>query len=252
MVEKTYIRSYKRIGILGGMGPLASNYFEKLLIGLNTVAQKDQDHVPLVHYVATTIPSRVAFLNGNGEDPVPEIRNGLKLLESSGCQLCILPCNTSHVLWNRFAEKSYGDMKLIHLIEEASKGFSKQHVGIKKVGIVATTQTINHRLYHDALRKYGVEVVSPGGDDQELVMDAIFAFTLGVKATGDKVSDEAREILTGVVKRMAEKNELTHVIDGCTEVSVVFGDSVVEGIRMVDPLSIVAREILKMAGVALS
>lgn len=233
------------------MGPLASNYFEKLLIGLNTVAQVDQDHVPFVHYAATNIPSRVAFLNGGGEDPVPEIRKGLKLLESAGCQLGAIPCNTSHALWKRFADAS-GKMKLIHLIEEASKGFSKQHEGIKRVGIMATTQTIKYRLYHESLEKYGVEVVSPDGDDQELVMDAIFAFNLGVKATGDKVSGEAREILTGVIKRMAEKNKLTHVIDGCTEVSVVFGDSVVEGIRMVDPLSIVAREMLKMAGVALS
>jgi len=241
----------KTIGILGGMGPLASNYFERLLIGLNTIAQKDQDHVPFVHVGATQVPSRVAFLNGNGADPVPMMIEGLKTLEMAGAELSVIPCNTSHILWDKFSG-SVTKMELIHLIKEASKGFVKQHVGIKKVGIIATIQTVKNQLYHRELANYEIEVVNPERDDQELIMDAIFAFNMGVKATGDKVSSEARDILSAVIKRMALKHNLTHVIDGCTEVSVVFGDGLVGEVRMVDPLSIVAREMLKKAGVNLS
>ena len=58
----------KTIGIIGGMGPLATaDLFEK--ITLHTRAQKDQDHLRVLIDSNTNIPDRTAALLHGGEDP---------------------------------------------------------------------------------------------------------------------------------------------------------------------------------------
>lgn len=62
----------KIIGIIGGMGPLATvDLFEK--ITLHTKAQQDQDHLRVLIDSNTNIPDRTAALLHGGEDPVPQL-----------------------------------------------------------------------------------------------------------------------------------------------------------------------------------
>ena len=57
----------KTLGIIGGMGPLATvNLFNKIII--NTDAQNDQEHIHMLIDNNTNIPDRTAFLLGKGED----------------------------------------------------------------------------------------------------------------------------------------------------------------------------------------
>ena len=63
--------SKKVIGILGGMGPLATaDLFQK--ITLHTVAACDQAHPRVCIDSNTDIADRTAALLHGGEDPVPE------------------------------------------------------------------------------------------------------------------------------------------------------------------------------------
>ena len=64
--------SKKVIGILGGMGPLATaDLFQK--ITLHTVAACDQAHPRVCIDSNTDIADRTAALLHGGEDPVPEM-----------------------------------------------------------------------------------------------------------------------------------------------------------------------------------
>ena len=68
------------IGILGGMGPLATVDFLRKLVE-RTPAVRDQDHVPVVVYSVPQIPDRIAGMNGTGVSPLPAMRAGLRTLE---------------------------------------------------------------------------------------------------------------------------------------------------------------------------
>lgn len=71
----------KVIGILGGMGPLATaDLFQK--ITLHTVAACDQAHPRVCIDSNTDIADRTAALLHGGEDPVPEMIKSAKRLES--------------------------------------------------------------------------------------------------------------------------------------------------------------------------
>ena len=244
------MRELRTVGILGGMGPLAGNYLERLLIDLNFTAKKDQDHVPFVHIAISNLPSRVSFINGVGPDPVPEMIDGLKRLEKAGASYCVIPCNTAHILWNRY----FGEvekMKMIHLIKETCDWMGL-NLKINKIGLLATKETIEFGLYQKYLSKYKIEIATPADNDQQIVTDCIFSESVGVKATGGGVRNETVRLLTRVIVRMKEKNDLKLVIAGCTEISVVFGESIVEGVQIIDPLHVIARKMLKIAGVSLS
>ena len=85
----------KTIGILGGMGPLATaDLFQK--ITLLTEAETDRDHIRVYIDSNANIPDRTAAILSNGPDPVPEMASALRNLEACGADCVIMPCNTAH------------------------------------------------------------------------------------------------------------------------------------------------------------
>ena len=85
----------KTIGILGGMGPLATaDLFRK--ITLLTDAARDNDHIRVYIDSNARIPDRTAAILSGGTDPVPEMASALRSLEACGADCVIMPCNTAH------------------------------------------------------------------------------------------------------------------------------------------------------------
>ena len=75
----------KAIGILGGMGPLATaDLFQK--ITLLTEAETDRDHIRVYIDSNANIPDRTAAILSNGPDPVPEMASALRNLEACKAQ----------------------------------------------------------------------------------------------------------------------------------------------------------------------
>jgi aspartate racemase len=60
------------LGVLGGMGPLASADFMRQLT-LLTPAERDQDHVPAMLWSDPRVPDRTLARLADGEDPLPAL-----------------------------------------------------------------------------------------------------------------------------------------------------------------------------------
>ena len=85
----------KTIGILGGMGPLATaDLFRK--ITCLTKASCDNDHIRVYIDSNARIPDRTAAILSGGTNPVPEMTSALRHLEACGADCIIMPCNTAH------------------------------------------------------------------------------------------------------------------------------------------------------------
>ncbi|CDL80105.1 putative aspartate racemase (fragment) [Xenorhabdus cabanillasii JM26] len=80
----------KIIGILGGMGPAAT---EKII--KNTPATCDQEHIPVITISFPDIPDRTENIL-SGESPLKQMVTALRILENAGAQCIIMPCNTAH------------------------------------------------------------------------------------------------------------------------------------------------------------
>jgi aspartate racemase len=71
----------KTIGMIGGMGPLATvHLFERIV--LRTKAEKDQDHIRIIIDNNTNIQDRTKAILGYGESPVKELVGSAKMLEN--------------------------------------------------------------------------------------------------------------------------------------------------------------------------
>ena len=82
------MNNYKTIGIIGGMGPLATyDLAEKIL--KNTVADCDQDNVPVLIDCNTRIADRTAAILHGGDDPLPEMKKSAERLEAAGADVLI-------------------------------------------------------------------------------------------------------------------------------------------------------------------
>ena len=167
--------SKKVIGILGGMGPLATaDLFQK--ITLHTVAACDQAHPRVCIDSNTDIADRTAALLHGGEDPVPEMIKSAKRLESIGADFLIMPCNTAHNYYEQVCEAV--TIPVLHMIALTRDALKAR--GVKCAGLLATDGTVQTGIYQRTFEQSGVALLTPdSAADQAAVMDVIYN---GVKA----------------------------------------------------------------------
>lgn len=195
----------KTVGILGGMGPLATaDLFRKIV--LHTRAARDQDHPRVVIDSNTNIPDRTAALLRGGADPTPELVRSARLLEQMGAEVLVMPCNTAHGFYD--AVQGAVSVPVLHMIRLTARALTERSV--RTAGLLATDGTVQTGIYQRVLTEAGIGLLTPPAADQQAVMDLIYR---GVKA-GDRSFDAApvRRAMLSLLDRGAQT-----LILGCTE-----------------------------------
>lgn len=229
------------VGVIGGVGPLATAYFLDKVVRL-TRAERDQDHVDLVVFNHASIPDRTDFLVGrSSENPGPVMADDARRLEAFGADFLVLPCNTAHTFTEEIQRAA--TVPLVSIVAETISEARRRVPGLARAAVLATTGTLRSGVYHRALEAQGVEPLSPTEADQELVMRVIYE---QVKA-GRPVD---LPLLEGVVERLVGAGAQV-VLLGCTELSVVAADfDLLADPRYVDSLDVLARRTIERAGAA--
>lgn len=234
----------KTVGVIGGMGPLATAAFHRLVV-LNTMADRDQDHVPVIVDSDPRVPDRTAFLLGIGEDPRPALIRSARRLSAAGAQLLVMPCNTAYAFRGDI-EEATGLLMVPWLDTAVASTIAPPWGALSRCGLLATTGTLRVGLYARLFAERGVETVEPDASHQSAVMAAIYEPD-GVKATGT-ISDRLRIGLLGAARHLVERGAEALLL-GCTEIPLAIpsGDPSWPR-RAVDPAVEVARRTVVMAG----
>ncbi len=160
----------QKLGILGGMGPQATQVFYQFVLD-RTDAARDQDHLPTLILSDTKMPDRTAaILSGDTEGLYRRLLGDARLLEQCGCTAVAIPCNTSHYFADRL--QSELSIPIVHMIRETAAALAAQ--GKKRPGILATDGTIQTGLYQKECAALGLEAVAPDPASQKLVMSIIY------------------------------------------------------------------------------
>lgn len=239
-MEKARIQTQEKtriVGIVGGVGPEASNKFCEFLIKYKK-ARFDQENLTFLHYCNPKIPDRTDFIVGGGEDPTHELIRSCNLLKESNVDFLIIPCNTAHHFLLEI--QKHVDVPIIDMTKLLVKKVLEKCFSIRKIGILATTGSLRAEIYQDYFKKVEVETILPSAEDQEnLVMGAVYG-NYGIKA-GKKILPKKKLMLAAnkLIEQGAEA-----IVLGCTEVPLVLKqkDFVV---RLFDPMEISAKEIIK-------
>jgi aspartate racemase len=170
----------KVLGVLGGMGPLATQLFYGMVIE-KTDASCDQEHLNMIILSHATMPDRTeAIKEGRTEELLNLLLSDVKMLEKNGAGVIAIPCNTSHVIYDRL--QAGAGIPIINMVEEAAAYVAEKLGSGLKVAVLATDGTVSMGLYQKALEKAGIIPVIPGPESQKLVMKIIYD---GVKAGGE-------------------------------------------------------------------
>jgi aspartate racemase len=201
----------KLIGVLGGMGPLATlDFLQKLLAA--TPAMTDQEHVPTVVWNVPQIPDRQKALAGVGESPLPAMLEGIARLNAAGATCIVIPCNTAHLWFDELAQASQAP--LIH-IADATLASLAEGSGLNAdiVGLVATRGALSGGLYQSRLAAKGIAFLL--NSDEEL--DTLF--TPGCYAIKAAQLQHGGRLLEQSAQRLIDQGA-TRLVLACTEVPV--------------------------------
>jgi aspartate racemase len=223
-----------RIGIAGGMGPLAGVYLQQLIVEA-TPAARDQDHFQVVCFTNPHVPERMRSLaEDGGRRYADSVRATARLLAAAGATHIVIPCNTAHA---RLPEIQRGvDVPIVNMVELAVRDLLRRHGGRHRVGLLATVGTRNERVYEKAVPDAPLEWLVPEDDDQRRVSDAILAVKVN---EGRRVAGALLDVARALVRKGADV-----LMVGCTELSMCLDALEPAGVPLVDPLRIVARHLV--------
>lgn len=230
------MQNNKTVGVIGGLGPMATVYFFDMVVRL-TDAKTDQDHVDMIIANRATTPDRTDYIIGNSDkSPVDILIKDTKMLEKCNSDFIVITCNTAHYFYDEISN-SVG-IPVINIIEETVK-YAKEK-GHKKLGILATTGNIKTKLYQNMCEKYSIDYLVLDESRQNDIMDIIYNdIKSGKNANMHKFNKTINYI---------KDNKCDGVILGCTELSILKNDNNLDDKFYIDSLEILARKTILNCG----
>ncbi len=225
-----------RLGVIGGLGPLATAYYLQLLADM-AQAECDQDHMEVYMYSCPQIPDRTGHIlhPETTESPLPKMVELCKKLEKEEVKAVTIPCITAHYFCAGI--EAVCKVPIIHVVKETVQYLKERD--IKKVGIMATDGTIQTRLLQDELELAGIDVIIPDEIHQEKVMTLIYDQVKKGKPIDQTLQQE-------VEAHLKEKG-VDVILLACTELSIIKRDGKT-GTRVLDLLEVLARCAVQCCG----
>ena len=254
----------QKIGIGGGVGPMAGVGLHQKVIENTLTNGTDQDHFGVLHASrAHDIADRTKFLLEGGENPAEGMARTAHAIEQAAkkaweesskeasgdeCVVFGVPCNTFHApqIFDRFLElvkDKKMKMKVIHMLEETGDLIKQMLPDAKKIGLMSTTGTRSVGVYNQILEPRGFEITEVPEEMQEELHETIYNPEWGIKAVSP-VTQQARENFLKYVEVLRAQGA-DAVILGCTEIPLALPEKDVEGTPLVDPVDALARALIR-------
>jgi aspartate racemase len=218
------------LGVLGGMGPLASAEFLKTIYEQG-LGEREQESPPVILYSDPTFPDRTeALLAGECGELLAQLAEALRRLSALGVSKIVICCITIHHLLPLLPAHLRGRViSLLDVIFEEVARSRKRHL------LICTTGTRRLGLFqrHERWAQLQDFFVLAGDDDQEAIHELIYR----VKKNHDP------RALVPRLEALLLKYEVDSFIAGCTETHLL-AKRVARGPGVygcIDPLSVIAR-----------
>ena len=169
-----------------------------------------------------------------------------------GCNIITIPCNTYSDLLSKNKYIQQSNIKLINIVEVTCNWINYNLPRIPKIGLIATQQTIDSKLYQNRLFNYEI-ITFP-----ELKLDInsiILSTQYGYYKTSppQKILSKLNIKTTSLIDTMNKiinkfrDNGINHLILGCTElpIFVKYNIKYLNNIIFIDTLEILSKNIIE-------
>ena len=227
------IHGRKVIGIIGGMGPMATaDLFTKIIE--NTVAATDQEHLHVLIDNNTDIPDRTGCILAGSDAPLGPMVESAKRLVDQGADLLIIPCNTAHYFHG--GVQAAVDVPVLNMPEISAQYCADR--GFSTVALLSTAGTVRAKIYEPYFERLGIRLLHPTKVGIDNLMFLIYD---EIKAGRTPHPERLYPELMGLEEQGAQAFLLA-----CTELPLVFQDG--GRVPFIDPTLLLARAAVVAAG----
>lgn len=227
--------NYRTLGVLGGMGALATVDFLHKLVQA-TPATSDQDHLPLLVRFCPEVPDRGEALLRGGPSPEPALVAAAQALERGGALGLAMPCNTAHAWYDAIAGAV--SIPVLHIADVVLDAVSALGA-TDAVGLLATTGTLHSGIYA-ARGGAGVHWLTSSEIEQAEWVSA------GIQAIKANRLQDGQRLLCRAASALAQRGAKV-VVMGCTEIPIVLSNLDI-GVPLLDSSLSLARACVAWAG----
>ena len=222
----------KTLGIIGGFGPETTAKFYMSIVNKNRKINKSHPNV-LIHNVPVPfdLENDAVRHAKNLEKFLPLLLDSVKILQDKA-DLIALPCNTLHIFMDDISAAS--KKPIVSIIDETVEEVKKRK--LKRVGILATSTTINEGVFESMFLKNSVSVVKPSDQSQLRLSEIICNILQGKKSSG------MRSILIAIINCMkAEGAEA--IILACTDLQLLIKQTDTD-LMLIDTMDVLANSVV--------
>lgn len=202
----------KTVGLIGGLGPeTTAEFYLKVIAKAKTI---EPNHRPsmMIWNVPMDLAIEKSFIKGNDESQayLELWVDAAQRLEKAGADFLVIPCNSVHIFIEEIRKTV--QIPVLSIVEE-TQHFLVEH-GISKVGLLATSATVNNRLYDQILEENQIEVVLPSNDEQS---DLDLSIT---RLVNNENSEQDKEKLQSIITNLSDKGVQTTLL-ACTDLQLI-------------------------------
>jgi aspartate racemase len=240
------------LGIIGGHG---SNAAIELQYYINEEINK---HVDTRKYIKTFVINDATVNNDNetifdlyentNERVEKSIYDAYNNLVKLGCNIITIPCNT----YSNILSKNLSDSKIINIIDVTCNWINYTFPTVRKIGLIATQQTINSKFYHNRLQNHKIICYEDLKlDINTIILCAQYGYykLQPTKEILEKLHIEEHNLIktmNKIINKFTE-NGVHHLILGCTELPlfVKYNKQYLNDITFIDTMEILAKNIVE-------
>jgi aspartate racemase len=219
------------IGLIGGIGPAATDFYYRRLIS-TFASKKAALELTIVHADSPTLLGNLA-----GNNAAAQVAIYMKLtnrLAAAGAECVAITSVAGHFCIDAFKASSV--LPVVDMISEINRAIEQRD--FERIGILGTRTVTETRLYGGVS---GVEIVPPSGQNLEDVHQAYVAM-----AASGIVTEAQSAIFAAVSKQLLKESAVEAIMLGGTDLALVFNERDTE-FPLIDCAGIHADAIAKLA-----
>jgi aspartate racemase len=202
----------KKIGIVGGLGPVSTvEYYKGIIAAFHE--SYDETGYPEIALESCNLKEMLSYSNSDNWQRLAErITDKFELLRKSGCDFGVIAANTPHKVFDDIRKNT--SLPLLSIIE-ATCDFAAKN-GYKKLCLLGTGFTMKSNFYQEVFNRANIELVVPPVADIEYIHEKIFSeLELGI------VIENTRKRFIQITNQVIKDNNCEGAIMGCTELPLI-------------------------------
>lgn len=206
----------KMIGLIGGMSWESSQHYYRI-INEQTMERLGRPRSAKILMWSMDFSEIEALQHAGKWDELAEkMTEAAGKLELAGADFIVICTNTMHRMADRIEQTI--SIPLLHIADATAMKI--QQAGIKKVGLLGTTFTMEQDFYKGRLtEKFGLDIIIPDAADRKIVHDVIYQ-----ELVSGIINESSREQYKTIISKMINEGA-EGIILGCTEIMLLISQN---------------------------